>query len=266
MGKVQIPPQSGAGCGLGDKKRAPQALLWVPVSGIPRINYRFVLENGFILVYLRFIPETLSIRARVKLFSALSVGQGRFPGDLEASPTQHRVLLELPVEHAAEFGADAKSRVFKLGMLHPFRKLLPQTLILSCPGCCQSWTWSHGKKIKSNSLCWQRPGNSHRNPTLPQLPRAKPREDFGSASEYFKLRTDFVLMHFHDNLKGKTRWAVGVKGAGLNHFTGCHLPLSPIQNFHVWVYSQKIPVSKTLMRIHQLSFTAALLPPKIDCF
>lgn len=40
---------------------------------------------------------------------------------------------------------------------------------------------------------------------------AKPREGVGSALEYFKLRTDFVLMYFHDNLEGTTRRAKGVK-------------------------------------------------------
>lgn len=32
----------------------------------------------------------------------------------------------------------------------------------------------------------------------------KRRQDLGSASEYFELRTDFVLICFNDNLKRKT--------------------------------------------------------------
>lgn len=113
IGNVQILPRSGADCVLGDKNRASKALLRTAINGIPWINYHFGLGNGFTLGYLRFISEMLSIGAQIKLFSALSPNRWRFPGDLDASPTQHRVLLKLPTEQAAEFGADANSRALR---------------------------------------------------------------------------------------------------------------------------------------------------------
>lgn len=144
------------------ERKSSQHENWISVISNYRLDYitmisgskiqREVGEGCWICVrrwiYLGLAEVYLSIKAaQVKLFSALSLNQGMFP-DFSHS-THSDFCWNFPWNwefRQLTLGLMQIPESSWLGMLHPFRKLLPQTLILSCPGCWQSWTRSCGKE------------------------------------------------------------------------------------------------------------------------
>lgn len=116
----------------------------------------------------------------------------------------HRVLLKLPMEQgiqAAEFGADANSKVLRAGDAPSLQEAAAQTLILSW--LLAKLNTEPQKRIKFPLLTetWEQP----QKPNLALASTSQTQRGFRLCLGGFSARNRFVLMHFHDNLKGETQ-------------------------------------------------------------